>query len=105
MRRQPSNTPLQALMTLNDSVFVEASNELASRMLAVDEDLSEQLRYGFVRAACRQPSALELTELKQLYTSCINDNERDGEAEDGVRLEAMAIVANVLLNLDEVLSK
>ncbi|QDV82418.1 PSD1 and planctomycete cytochrome C domain-containing protein [Stieleria magnilauensis] len=101
MRRLPSNTPTQALMTLNDATFVEASQALAGRMIAADDDVDQQLRYGFRLATCRQPKQAESLAIRELYDSILQKH--DGEEPN--QQAAMTAVASVLLNLDEVLTK
>ncbi len=97
-RRLGSNTPLQALMTLNDLTFTEASAALAGRMLGHSQQVAEQIRFGILLATCRESRDNEVHELQQLYAIGM-----DGHPES--HLESMTTVANVLLNLDEVLSK
>ena len=92
VRRLPSNTPLQALMTLNDAAFVEASESLAQRMRSESEDENEQVRFGFLLATCREPSDVELETLVKLA------NQKRTQ-------DPLQAVATVLLNLDEVLTK
>ncbi|MCC9656399.1 PSD1 and planctomycete cytochrome C domain-containing protein [Rhodopirellula halodulae] len=94
-RRLRSNTPIQALMTLNDQTFAECAAAFAERMRDESEAVSDQIRSGFERATCREPSAEELTELVQLH-------QQIEELKTG---DPLAMVANVLLNLDEVLTK
>ena len=96
VRRTPSNTPLQALMSLNDTTFVEASLALAKRMQDSKGDLSEQLTFGFKLAACRNPTEKETKVLLDLHQKSVNEKDD---------LAAYANVASVLLNLDEVLTK
>lgn len=94
-RRLRSNTPIQALMMLNDTTFAECANGLAERMSTAGTEPSEQLRHGFRIVTCREPSQSELDELLQLY---------EKTAQDGETLD-LSFVAGVLLNLDEVLMK
>lgn len=94
-RRLRSNTPVQALMTLNDQTFAECASAFAAHMRTLADEPSEQIRLGFVRATCREPSADELDELVGLHQQL-------GELETG---DPLSMVANVLLNLDEVLMK
>ena len=95
VRRLRSNTPLQALMTLNDATFVEAAAGLARRMAAAGDDPATRLRAGFLLAVCREPSDAELAELLRLL-------ERTGDRGERHALET---AASVLLNLDEVLTR
>lgn len=96
-RRLRSNTPLQALMTLNDVTFVECSKALATKMSSIRDQLDEQIAYGFLAVATRRPKATELQTLVDLYDGC--------RAEDSSEIESMTAVASVLLNLDEITSK
>ncbi len=96
-RRLRSNTPLQALMTLNDPTFVECSQALAEKMLEVSEQPDDQISYGFLAVATRRPSDSELQALVQLYDEYRSD--------DASEVESLTAVASVLLNLDEITSK
>ncbi|TWT66438.1 PSD1 and planctomycete cytochrome C domain-containing protein [Allorhodopirellula solitaria] len=96
-RRLRSNTPLQALTTLNDTTFVECAEALASRMLNEHDEVGDQLRFGWITVATRDPNTAELAALKSLYQTCLDD----GDPPD----DAMQAVAAVLLNLDEIMSK
>jgi hypothetical protein len=95
-RRLPSNTPLQALMTLNDQTFIEAAAGLAERMREHSDQLDAQLRYGMLLAICREPQREEIDALRELY-----------EASAGAAGKAGGLqkVATVLLNLDEAFTK
>ena len=96
-RRLRSNTPIQALMTLNDTTFVECSRALADRMAQSGQDLEAQIRYGFLAVACRRPSETEVGSLMKLYRTCISEGASPGDGMDAI--------ATVLLNLDEITSK
>ncbi|MCA9211761.1 MAG: PSD1 domain-containing protein [Planctomycetales bacterium] len=121
IRRVRTNTPLAALVTLNDPVYVEAAQALARRMmLDIESGIEDRVRYGFLRVLSRPPSQQEMTRLIALY-----ETERDyyesnvlaakqmatsllGPADDDLdihKLAAWTVVANVLLNLDETLTK
>ena len=74
VRREKSNTPLQALTLMNDAVFVECAQALGRRILtdvpapgASAELTQERLRYGFRLCAARSPAPAELTRLTRLY--------------------------------------
>ncbi len=86
-RRLRSNTPLQALVMMNDETFVECADALADRMRLSSSDLDEQLTYGFVSVTSREPTMKELAVLR------------------AVADESLSSVASTLLNLDEITSK
>lgn len=94
-KRLRSNTPLQALMLLNDDAAYECAGELAKRMLEQSDSLEGQIRYGFSLATCREPKPEELERLLDFFT------EMEAEADKQASLRA---VATVLLNMDEVLN-
>lgn len=62
-RRPPTNTPLQALVLLNDVQYVEAARVLAERVLKLPIAESDRLRTLFLRLSGRQPDAVELAVL------------------------------------------
>ncbi|MBL8769414.1 MAG: PSD1 domain-containing protein [Planctomycetes bacterium] len=97
--RPRSNTPLQALVLLNDPAFVEAQHALASRMLErADATDAQRIVHGFRRATSRVPDAVELDTLLDLLAS-----ERTAHPD---AIEApWRVVAGVLLNLDETITR
>ena len=104
-RRLRSNTPLQALMMLNDETFAESAAALAGRMQSASTDPREQMRHGFVIVSCREPSPADLDDLMTLFDSqrgVSDENDADQISDDA---DAMTTVAAVLLNLDEVVMK
>ena len=104
-RRLRSNTPLQALMTLNDEAFTEASQALGCRMLAAGKTREEQIAHGVMLSTCREPDPAELVELLQLYEDTRQALASSSHPVTSIDEAAMANVASVLLNLDEVLCK
>lgn len=95
-RRLRSNTPLQSLMTLNSESFNECSQALAARMTASNEDIDEQIHFGFVNVTGRDPKPEEVATLKATY-------ERIREKSDAQL--AMTSIATILLNLDEIMTR
>ena len=68
VRRTRTNTPLQALVTLNDPVYVEAAQALARRIMADGgRSPAERVQYGFRLCLARPPNAAEAARLVQLY--------------------------------------
>ncbi|MBI1791731.1 MAG: DUF1553 domain-containing protein [Acidobacteria bacterium] len=112
VRRIRTNTPLQALTTLNDPAFFEAAKALAKRILR-EEGPETQARaaYGFRLCAARRPKPEETRRIveayereREFFTRHPEDARKmapDGSAE----LAAWTLVSNVLLNLDETLTK
>ena len=70
-RRIPTNTPLQALVTLNDPVYQEASEALAARMMKATDALDGRLRYGARLVLSRDPTDGELATLRRLYEEAL----------------------------------
>ncbi len=121
LQRSRTNTPLQALALLNEVAFVEAARNLAQQMLeykAVDD--AERLRWGWRQLTARYPTKYELTVLqKMLATSrkqyktnidsakkLIAFGESVASSEfSSEELAAFTIVANLILNLDEVINR
>jgi hypothetical protein len=97
-RRLRSNTPIQALMMLNDPAFAECAQVFGERMTASAKEPAKQIERGFEMATCRTPTQAELYDLMELYHPLASD------PSVGAR-QAMTTVASVLLNLDEVMTK
>jgi hypothetical protein len=96
VRRSRTNTPLQALVTLNDPVFAEASEALARRMVREGgTEEAVQITRGFRLALARKPSPAESERLRRLL-----EEVRPRGAE-----KAWMLVANVILNIDETITK
>ncbi len=99
VRRNRSNTPLQALTTLNDVLFVEAAHGLARRVLKESPpDAASRLRHAFRLCLGREPDGVEKDTLATLLES-----ERAGSA--GREETAWFGLARVLLNLDETITR
>ena len=122
IRRITTNTPLQALITLNDTVYIEAAQALARRMAREVEgaDLNKRLEYGMQLALGRPAKDHELKALTGLYIDRVGFYQSDpksalsmstnplGPLPSGLKadeLAALTNVANVILNLDEFLTK
>jgi hypothetical protein len=121
VRRESTSTPLQALVLMNDPTYVEAARHLAERMLKEsDGSAIDRLRHGFRLALSRDPTTSEATVLFELLQRqkerfagdaatgqallASGESPRD-ESLDISEQAAYTIVASVLLNLDETISK
>lgn len=68
VRRERTNTPLQALLLMNDPQYVEASRHLAQRAISSGGEVAkERAEYLFQLAALRSPDAEELAELLAVF--------------------------------------
>ncbi|MCB9952872.1 MAG: DUF1553 domain-containing protein [Planctomycetaceae bacterium] len=120
VRRTSTNTPLQALVTLNDPVYIEAAQSLARKIAQHPGDASEQARFGIETCLVRSADDAEVEQLVQLFNLAREHfASREAEAKqlatvplgnppEGLSvtdLAAWTAVSNVLLNLDEFLMK
>lgn len=121
VKRQSTNTPLQALVLLNDPQFVEASRALAQRMMNEGGSHSRQrIEYAFRWATSRKPDVEELNILEglfddertefQTYPERANAFLQIGEFNNPTHLNelelaAYGVVANAIMNLSESLQK
>lgn len=121
VRRPRTNTPLQALLLLNDETFVEAARVLAARVLEGKAGAAEtRARELFRRATARVPDEAETAALTKLLTRERAHFAADREAAkqlisvglapkgkqlDPVELASWTAVAQVVLNLDEVIMR
>jgi hypothetical protein len=120
-RRQRTQTPLQSLVLMNDPAFVEAARGLAERVLReAPKDLNQRLVRAFRHTLGRAPQSDEVAVLKKTYAQQLENFRQDSnaanallkvgesslpETADPTELAAMTAVANVLLNLNETITK
>ncbi|WP_420321327.1 PSD1 and planctomycete cytochrome C domain-containing protein [Flagellimonas sp.] len=121
VKRQETNTPLQALVLLNDPQLIEAARVLASKtMKNENEDVKGQISYIFQSATSRMPKEDELAILQEQYNASLEKIKLGEVAPDeyltigelGVtdelpadKLTALALTAQTILNLDETISR
>ncbi|WLD14343.1 DUF1553 domain-containing protein [Planctellipticum variicoloris] len=120
IRRARTNTPLQALVLLNDPTYVEAARKLAERVLLSEVDDDGRLDAAFQLALCRSPHADEAAILRQVRQTATKRFEADNAAAEkllaighsprsdklnAVELAAWTTVTSLILNLDETISK
>jgi len=121
VRRPRTNTPLQALVTLNDVQFVEAARNLAQRMIkGGGRGPEDRSAFAFLLAVARKPSESEQQVVLEVYNTGlehyrndekaakqllgIGESKRD-EALDPAEHAAWTLVAGMLLNLNETLTR
>ncbi|MBK8092740.1 MAG: PSD1 domain-containing protein [Verrucomicrobiaceae bacterium] len=100
IRRARSNTPLQALMTLNETMSLEAAAALAKRMQAAGESAQKRIETGFQLCTSRLPTPKESQALLDLLSRQKHRASGNTQAAD-----AWTVVARVLLNLDETITR
>lgn len=118
--RRATNTPLQALVTLNDIQFVEAARFLAQRIIMEGgASPSDRLQYAWLLTLARKPDSFELGTLESSFQHylayyqsqpnaakrLINIGEQSSSGFDSVELAAYTAIANVILNLDETITR
>jgi hypothetical protein len=121
LKRNRSNTPLQALNTLNDPEFIECAQAIARKVATQPgADLKARATHAFRLVLARAPQAKEVERLVALYQSELKNYQVDEKAAEKMatselgkpkescslaELAAWTVVANVLLNLDETITK
>jgi Protein of unknown function (DUF1553)/Protein of unknown function (DUF1549)/Planctomycete cytochrome C/F5/8 type C domain len=121
VRRNRTNTPLQALVTLNDEVYIEAAQALGRRVVKEGgKTPAERVAYAFRLCLVRPPKDTELSRLVKLFEeakeSLATDARKTNQLAtmplgpvpagmDATELAAWTVVGNVILNLDESLMK
>ncbi len=125
VRRERTNTPLQALLLMNEPQFIEAARQLAS--IAMDQPLAtssdsatSRVRFMFERALCRPPTEAEVAVLLSTYQKNLDDYRADPESAkqivsigetkpdekyDVPELASWTMIANLIMNMDEFISK
>ena len=112
-RRIRTNTPLQALVTLNDSSFIVASRSFAEKMLKEGQTSTDQIEAGYKMLLVRDIPEDKLAVLNGLYEDALAQYRHNEEAAKNFtardkplpQLAAMTLVANAMMNLDEVMTK
>ncbi|WP_025762845.1 PSD1 and planctomycete cytochrome C domain-containing protein [Dyadobacter tibetensis] len=120
VQRTNTNTPLQALVMLNDPTVLEASRVMAEHMMLKNSKVEEKIRESFQRIVCRQPTEKEMTLLLTYYkeeASYFAKNKKGAEQvlavgeyphQAKVKQEetaAMMRVINMLYNMEETITK
>ena len=115
-RRIRTNTPLQALVTLNDQTYLDAARHFAFRMQeGTGTDVKKQIAKGYAMALYSEIEPEKLRVLEKLYREAFenlkNDREKTceliGEMDehDNPETAALVVVANAMMNMDELITK
>jgi len=110
--RTVTNTPLQALVTMNDPVYLEAAYQLAVQM----ESQQKSIPWAYEKLVFQEISPTKLKNLEDLYHFALEDFNKKPESvkewlqfapqeKQSASLAAFAVVANAIMNLDEYLTK
>ena len=117
-RRIRTNTPLQALVTLNDSVYLESAKHFAfliQQKCAAKNDAKEMIRIGYETAMLKPIDEPRLTAFMKLYENAFQQYKKDDEKSaamagdekknEKAQTAALILVANAMLNMDELITK
>ena len=119
VKRTATNTPLQALVLLNDPQFVEAARVLAENLIQDESEVEKRLYTAFRLITGRQPEKKELQLLSEFYHEELqNFNENKNSAEeylqvgdqqwnrkfDAAEVAALGVVVNGIMNTDEAIT-
>ena len=121
VQRARTNTPLQALVTLNDIHFVEAARKFAERIIAEGgETFESRIQYAYKLGLARDASAEELAVCREVFEAQLKSFSADPESAkkyigigespraEGIapnELAAYAVITSMILNLDELLTR
>jgi hypothetical protein len=121
VRSTRTNTPLQALILLNETSYVEAARVMAERIMREGgQAVADRLAFAFRLITSRPPRDAELQVLKSSFESQLTDFKRDPASAErllshgefprdqslaAAELAAYATIANLLMNLDEVVTR
>ncbi|MCM4164539.1 MULTISPECIES: PSD1 and planctomycete cytochrome C domain-containing protein [unclassified Arenibacter] len=120
VKRQETNTPLQALVLLNDPQIIEASRLIAKNAMDRKVGVKDQIMYIFQLATSRNPDGEELSMLYNYYNNMLQKVEEEGidpqeylsigafeidSTYSKKHLAALALTAHTILNLDETISR
>ncbi len=120
VRRERTNTPLQALLLLNETQYVECARALAQRSMTTAPSADARLKFIVKSVLCREAETQELSILRTAYEDHLKKYQaQPAEAEklltvgeskpneklDKEELAALTMVANIVLNLDEAVTK
>jgi hypothetical protein len=118
-RRIRTNTPLQALVTLNDPVFVECARKLALKM-SIEKTPIQQIKSGYNLLFFKELNSKNTAIFEQLYQQALAEYQKKPQEANKlinsqlvnkqinpkqINLAALTVVANAMMNLDEFITK
>jgi hypothetical protein len=115
-KRIRTNTPLQALVTLNDSAYIEMARNFAYRLQKeTGKKVNDQIKRGYELATGHAIDEKDFSILEELYKNALGKFYRDkdkaceiigvNDEHNNPETAAMVVVCNAILNLDEVVTK
>jgi hypothetical protein len=115
-RRLRTNTPLQALVTLNDETYLEMARNFAFEMKTTNRNsIEEMIRWGYRRIMFKPIPADKLKVFTTLYSTSLAKFRSDKDAtcemigmmneHNNPETAALVVVANAMLNLDEIITR
>jgi hypothetical protein len=114
-RRIRTNTPLQALVTMNDEAYLEMARHFAYNLLDKASNPRDQIIAGFRKAFYKEPTPAALQSMLKLYDQSLAALKKDPEKtcevvsindeHNNPETAALVIVANAILNLDELITR
>ncbi|NND09320.1 MAG: DUF1549 domain-containing protein [Saprospiraceae bacterium] len=120
VRRQKTNTPLQALLLLNEPQMIECSRVLAERVMLTSSSVKDQLQLAFRLLSSRRLIPTEMDLMYELFGEELQKYDRDKAAAydllnigeyprdeelDPIHVAALTMVTNTMANFDEVYTK
>src|SRR5690606_14258260 len=120
IQRTRTNTPLQALVTLNDPVYIEAAVVWADRLMAGNQKMDKRIETAYYEATFRKLKADKGEALLKLYEQAIGHFGKDekglidylsirpdiyNQKNNRLELAALSVVCSAIMNLDEFLTK
>jgi len=105
VERNVSNTPLQALTTLNAQSFTDAAKALAAHVLKTTGDDTARLTVAFRRCLGRKPSGAELGQLQSLLAKSRETFASEGKSGEGAEQAAWFATVRIILNTDEFITR
>lgn len=120
VKRLKTNTPLQALIMMNDPAVLEASRVLAQNLLSEKSTATEKIILAFRKIICRRPSAKEEKLLTDYYTAQLQLFQQKklnaaitlqvgeyplNKTEDAIETAALMKVINIIYNMEEAITK